>query len=149
MVKDTDLEKVMHFSRAYQRFLLDMDSAAGGEDFSGAEARCLLILAFHGKQTLVDLNKRYGTDLAFLSRMVKRLVERGFISREPNPEDGRSAILTLTDKGTEQIPALKARARGFFQTTFGFLSDLQVLELIQHMQAIDMILQNGGQDDNE
>lgn len=145
MVKDTDLEIVMHFSRAYQRFLLDMDSAAGGEDLSGAEAHCLLILAFHGRQTLVDLNKRYGTDLAFLSRMVKRLVERGFISREPNPEDGRSVILTLTDKGMEYTPALKARVRSYIQTTFGFLSDMQVMELIGHMQAIDMMLQNGGQ----
>lgn len=146
MIKDTDLEKVMHFSRSYQRFLLEMDNAAAGDDLSGAEARCLLVLAFHKKQTLVDLNKRYGTDLAFLSRMVKRLVERGFISREPNPEDGRSVLLTLTGKGAEQIPVLKARVRGYFQNTFGLLSDSQALELIGHMQAIDMLLQNGVKD---
>ena len=146
MIPDKDLEKVMLFSRKYQRFLLDMDNAAAGNDLSSAEARCLLILAFHTRRTLVELNRHYGTDLAFLSRLVMRLAERGYINREPNPKDRRSVCLTLTEEGARQIPILKARIRRYFQSVFGDLSDTQIIELVMHMEAINKMLQNGGQD---
>ena len=143
MITDYEMEKVMHFSRAYQHFLLDMDNAAAGEDFSGAEARCLMILAFHKKRTLVELSNHYGADLAFLSRLTKRLEKRCYILREPNPEDGRSIYLSLTEKGFEQIPKLKDRIRKYFKTVFGDLSGAQVSELLGYMQGIDGLLQKG------
>jgi DNA-binding MarR family transcriptional regulator len=36
-----------------------------------------------------------------LSRLVDRLVERGFIARRPDPADGRGVRLTLTDAGRD------------------------------------------------
>jgi DNA-binding MarR family transcriptional regulator len=36
-----------------------------------------------------------------LSRMVDRLVERGFIARRPDPADGRGVRLSLTDAGRD------------------------------------------------
>ena len=143
MITDYEMEKVMHFSRAYQHFLLDMDSAAAGEDFSGAEARCLMILAFHGKRTLVELSKHYGADLAFLSRLTKRLEKRGYILRESNPEDRRSIHLSLTKAGLDQIPAFKDRIKKYFLSVFGDLSKSQVSELLGYVQGIDGLLQKG------
>ncbi|WP_053352677.1 MarR family winged helix-turn-helix transcriptional regulator [Leucobacter musarum] len=34
-----------------------------------------------------------------LSRMVDRLATRGFIAREPDPQDGRAVLLSLTEAG--------------------------------------------------
>ena len=36
-----------------------------------------------------------------LSRMVDRLVERGFVARRPDPADGRGVRLSLTDAGRD------------------------------------------------
>ena len=146
MITDNDLEKVMHFSRAFQHYLIGMDSAAAGGDLYGPEAHCLLFLAFHGRSTLVGLNQHYGTDLAFLSRVVKSLHGKGYICKEPNPNDRRSVYLTLTEKGFRQIPVLKDRIRRYFQSVFGDLSESQVSELIGHIQAMDAVLQSGGKD---
>lgn len=136
----------MHFSRAFQHYLIGMDSAAAGGDLSGPEAHCLLFLAFHGRSTLVGLNQHYGTDLAFLSRVVKSLDGKGYICKEPNPNDRRSVYLMLTEKGLGQIPILKERIRQYFQAVFGELSDSQIAELIGYIQAIDAMLQNGGKE---
>jgi len=35
------------------------------------------------------------------SRRVVRLIERGHVREDPNPEDGRSTLLTLTPAGQE------------------------------------------------
>jgi hypothetical protein len=56
MFDDQSLESTMHFSRTFQHFLINMDNSAGREDLSRPEARCMLILAFHGRSTLVGLN---------------------------------------------------------------------------------------------
>ncbi len=48
-----------------------------------------------------------------LSRMVDRLVERGFVRRHADPEDGRGVLLSLTGSGLErqrQIGRLHARS---------------------------------------
>jgi DNA-binding MarR family transcriptional regulator len=37
-----------------------------------------------------------------LSRMVDRLVERGFVERSPDPTDGRGVRLSLTEAGRDQ-----------------------------------------------
>lgn len=146
MVNDHDFEKVMHFSRAFHHCLTGMDSAAAGDDLTGTEAHCLLFLAFHGKSTLVGLNQHYGADLAFLSRLVKSLEGKGYICKEPNPNDRRSVYVMLTEKGFGQIPVLKDRIRRYFMSVFGDLSESQVSELIGHIQAIDAMLESGGKD---
>jgi DNA-binding MarR family transcriptional regulator len=48
-----------------------------------------------------------------MSRMVDRLVERGFVSRRADPEDGRGVRLSLTEAGREkqrEIGRLHARS---------------------------------------
>ena len=46
-----------------------------------------------------DLAALTESSLSRLSNVVKRLEERGWVRREPDPEDGRSTIAMLTDKG--------------------------------------------------
>jgi DNA-binding MarR family transcriptional regulator len=46
-----------------------------------------------------ELNRHVLLSQPALSRMVDRLVERGFVSRCADPEDGRGVRLTLTSRG--------------------------------------------------
>ncbi|WP_313385540.1 MarR family transcriptional regulator [Chishuiella sp.] len=45
------------------------------------------------------LGPKMGIEPTSLSRTLKNLEERGFITRKPNPEDGRSVLITLTKEG--------------------------------------------------
>jgi len=51
---------------------------------------------------LSELNRRVLLSQPALSRMVDRMVERGFVQREADEQDGRSVLLSLTDAGREQ-----------------------------------------------
>ena len=46
-----------------------------------------------------SLGPKMGIEPTSLSRTLKNLEERKFIVRKPNPEDGRSVLITLTDEG--------------------------------------------------
>jgi len=51
---------------------------------------------------LRELNRRVLLSQPALSRMVDRMVERGFVQREADEQDGRSVLLSLTEAGREQ-----------------------------------------------
>jgi DNA-binding MarR family transcriptional regulator len=51
---------------------------------------------------LSELNRRVLLSQPALSRMVDRMVERGFVQREADEQDGRSVLLSLTEAGREQ-----------------------------------------------
>ncbi|SMC83903.1 MarR family winged helix-turn-helix transcriptional regulator [Moheibacter sediminis] len=46
-----------------------------------------------------SLGPKMGIEPTSLSRTLKNLEERGLIARKPNPEDGRSVLIILTDEG--------------------------------------------------
>jgi DNA-binding MarR family transcriptional regulator len=51
---------------------------------------------------LGELNRHVLLSQPALSRMVDRLVARGFVEREPDPADGRGVLLRLTDAGLQR-----------------------------------------------
>lgn len=48
------------------------------------------------------LGPRMGMEATSLSRILKSMEEKGLITRQPNPEDGRGVLLFLTDFGLEK-----------------------------------------------
>ena len=54
-----------------------------------------------GPLSLSELNRHVLLSQPAMSRLVDRLVERGFISRGRDPEDARSVALSLTPAGAE------------------------------------------------
>lgn len=46
-----------------------------------------------------SLGPKMGIEPTSLSRTLKNLEERGLIARKPNPEDGRSVLIILTEEG--------------------------------------------------
>lgn len=54
---------------------------------------------FYGPMTLTALAEGTGMPLTTVSGYVKRFEERGHVAKEPNPDDGRSQLLSLTASG--------------------------------------------------
>lgn len=50
---------------------------------------------------LRDLNKHVLLTQPSVSRLIDRLMSRGYVDKETDPADGRGAIVCLTDKGYE------------------------------------------------
>ena len=52
---------------------------------------------------MTDLGERVVLSRSRASRVVDELVAAGLVRRAVNPEDGRSALATLTDQGTQRL----------------------------------------------
>lgn len=65
------------------------------------EWRALAVLKYLGKVPLQELAKHSGLLKSQMSRTVSALIDRGFIEKTANPEDGRSILLCLSPEGLD------------------------------------------------
>ena len=59
---------------------------------------------------LLELAREVGVDGGALSRMVERLVQKGLVSREVDPEDRRAVRIRLAQAGRDLVPVLAREA---------------------------------------
>ena len=59
-----------------------------------------------GPLPLSDLGSRVMLEKSWVSRAVEAMVERGLVTKEPNPADARSWLVTLTADGERTVAAL-------------------------------------------
>lgn len=73
-----------------------------------SNTQCLLLteLGRSGPLPLSELGQRLSLEKSWISRAVDGLVKRGWATKEPNPLDARSWLVTLTDDGTERVHEL-------------------------------------------
>lgn len=80
-------------------------------------------LLFHlsrGEQRVSDLADAVHADVSTVSRQVSTLVDLGFVTRGPDPDDGRAQVLGLTDEGDALLVALREGRDRWLQ---GLLAD--------------------------
>jgi DNA-binding MarR family transcriptional regulator len=68
-----------------------------------AQASILYTLKCHGAMRLGDLAETMRLDASTVSRHVQQLGERGFIERDPDPEDGRARIIAVSEAGRSAL----------------------------------------------
>ena len=70
--------------------------------------QCLLLteLGRSGPLPLSELGTRVSLEKSWVSRAVDAMVERGLATKEPNPDDARSWLVTLTDDGERTVMEL-------------------------------------------
>lgn len=90
--------------------LLRPDTTPCGLPISVTEAHALGELHDRGPLTQRQLAAALGLQKSTISRLVDQLEGRDLARRSPNPDDGRSVLVALTDNGTIRAGRL-ARAR--------------------------------------
>lgn len=74
---------------------------------AAAAVPVLAILKTEGVCTQRDLASRIGIEQPTMALLLKRMERDGLIERNPNPEDARSAHVSLTERSTLALPAAK------------------------------------------
>jgi DNA-binding MarR family transcriptional regulator len=81
---------------------------------------------------LSELNRRVLLSQPALSRMVDRMVERGFVRRESDESDGRSVLLSLTEAGkAQQLSTGRGHALNVAKTMTAAFDDDELRELMR------------------
>lgn len=91
--------------RAQQLLLARVESTLKPFGLSFARFELLRLLAFTrgGRMPLASVVSRLQVHPASMTSVVDRLGRAGLVEREPHPEDGRAAMLTLTAAGRELV----------------------------------------------
>ena len=115
--------------------LLDRHMAAAG--VTSNPFGLLSALGTWGPITPTELASRVGMPPTTLSSALARASERGYVERVPNPNDGRSYLVELSEEGQRAWragwPALRAALARLEQELAGTLDDVQ--EAIERLDA--------------
>src|SRR5207344_2719878 len=73
---------------------------------TNTQCHLLTELGRSGPLPLSELGTRVSLEKSWVSRAVEAMVDRGLVTKEPNPLDARSWLVTLTAEGVRTIDAL-------------------------------------------
>ena len=80
-------------------------------DLSPVAYSMLMALNESGSRRASDLVGLFSVDKGAVSRQVQSLLELGLIQRDPDPEDRRAAILSITEEGSRRLASIAADRR--------------------------------------
>jgi DNA-binding MarR family transcriptional regulator len=86
-----------------------------------------------------SLGPKMGIEPTSLSRTLKNLEERGLIIRKPNPEDGRSVLIVLTEDGLKMRDVSKEVVLKFYETIDDKISPEELAIFYKVLQKINAI----------
>ncbi|HEX7890619.1 MAG TPA: bifunctional helix-turn-helix transcriptional regulator/GNAT family N-acetyltransferase [Ramlibacter sp.] len=109
-------------------------------DFTLTEVRVLYELAHRPPLTARDLVRDLQLDAGYLSRILRRFEDQGWLAREPAPHDARQSLLQLTEAGYATFAPLQQKSR---EETAALLADVPSAArpgLIEAMETVHRLL---------
>ncbi|MBT5428069.1 MAG: MarR family transcriptional regulator [Bacteroidetes bacterium] len=91
-----------------------------------SEAVPLMILYFHGPDSLVEIANRLNFSHPSVLRQIDSLEKLGLVLRTPHPEDRRVKIVKLTDQGKELAPKIMEKIQAINKAATSGISDNEV-----------------------
>ena len=70
--------------------------------------KVFVTIARNGCATLSAITEELAADKGQMSRTIRELEERGLVTRSPDPADGRSHLIRVSDFGRAQLTAVRA-----------------------------------------
>lgn len=138
--KESDRVAPWHL-RLSQMLEADLESRMAVRGATAAQFRLLAALARREADTVRGLATHLRLDGAAVTRLADRLQAKGLIVRKPDPTDGRSVRLALTDEGEALVPLLDAEANAHERAWYGPLS---FSELRQYKMTLAKLLDRAG-----
>ncbi len=132
--------KIRKFNRFYTNIIGLVNKTILESPYSLAEARVLLEIDNAVTCLASDLTEILQIDPGYLSRILRRLKKEGLIETKKSENDGRSQILSLTDRGKDTFAHLSNASSA---QTVKLLEHLPLgaqQYLVNHMAAIEGML---------
>ncbi|MGE5943150.1 MAG: MarR family winged helix-turn-helix transcriptional regulator [Flavobacteriales bacterium] len=88
------------------------------------------------------LGPKMGMEATSLSRILKTMEQNGLIERQPNPEDGRGVIITLTDFGREKRAYSREKVLTFNESIKNQVSEEKLKHFYEVSELINQMVSN-------
>lgn len=130
------------FNRFHTRFVGALDAHYMRSDLSLAEARLLYEIAHREALTASELQAELGLDAGYVSRLLRRLQARGWISRGRG-KDARRRPIAITPAGRAAFGALDRRTRAEVETRLASLGTTDRETLVKALETAQALLGGG------
>lgn len=134
------VEAIRRFNRFYTRRIGVLHEGLSASPFTLTESRLLWELAHRDRLTATELARDLELDAGYLSRLLRRLKERGLIKTVRATDDARHQHLSLTAAGKRAFAPLNARSQAEVGALLGTLADAQQQQLLTAMAGIEQLL---------
>ncbi|MFE1449791.1 MarR family winged helix-turn-helix transcriptional regulator [Streptomyces olivaceoviridis] len=104
--------------------------------------RMLVVMSGRGAIKLVALAESLRVTPSTALRMADRVIAAGLAERQPDPDDRRETLLTLTEEGRRTVESVTARRRAGIQAIVQRLRPARRLALVE---ALDAFNEAGGE----
>lgn len=133
---------VRRFNRFFTRRIGVLDPYLGS-NLSLTDVRVLYELAHRKSPIAREIAGDLGLDGGYLSRILRRFENAGWLARSPSPHDARQSLLCLTEAGHAAFAPLQQRSRDEAAALLAPLAPIQQEALIEAMQRIETLLAPG------
>ncbi len=141
MTNRNDLINIVRsFNRSYTRQIGLLEEGLLKSEFSLTEVRVLHELAHADGLFATDLARDLMLDRGYLSRLLKKLEDRGLVTRKPSKQDGRQAVLALSGEGRIAFDRLDQATHDEVNIVLDQLTDTQQIQLTKAMSTIQRLL---------
>lgn len=141
-MKQEHIDRIRAFNRFYTKILGLLNKSYLGSEFRLPEIRVIQDVYLHPNRNSKEISMELNMDKGLLSRILKKLEQKGYVSRKSMRKDNRIEFITLTTNGYEIYRVLNAAANQSVTDIFGKLEDYQIQELVKNMEAIIDIMNN-------
>ncbi len=135
------IEEIRRFNRFYTQRLGTLNEGLLDSPLTLTQVRVLWELAQEKGASAVDLCRRLDLDPSYLSRIIADFGERGWVTREPSPEDARKSLITLTSSGRKTFEPLNKASRQQLEGWLKPLPEFAQDELITAMRTVMGLLE--------
>jgi DNA-binding MarR family transcriptional regulator/GNAT superfamily N-acetyltransferase len=133
------VKAVRRFNRFFTRRIGVLDPYLGS-DLSLTDVRVLYELAHREAPVASELARELGLDGGYMSRILRRFEQAGWISRSTSAQDARQSVLTLTAAGRAVFEPLQQRSREEATALLAPLPPARQQEVVDAMERIETLL---------
>lgn len=133
-------ERIRSFNRFFTEKIGALDDQHEGLDVTLGESRLLFTVRELEAPHPGDVAERLDLDLAYTSRLLGRLEERGLITRSVSPVDRRQRVVELSTSGRRLLATIERRSNARVHELVSHLGTAELDELTSAMSAIESLL---------
>ncbi len=133
------VKAVRGFNRFYTQRIGVLSPYLGSE-LTLTEVRVLYELAHRQQPTASELARDLLLDAGYLSRILRRFEDNGWLARSPSPADARQSLLQLTEAGHRAFAPLQQRSRDEAASLLEPLPQADRKRLIEAMNVVHRLL---------
>ncbi len=112
----------------------------GHESIPPLQLSALVTVEQHGPLRLSELARREAVTAPTMSRVLTSLVEQGLVYRQPDPQDARGVLITLSERGSAQLDDVRSHRTALVARRLARLDPDQLAALHTAMPALEALL---------